>query len=212
MLQSVAKWLDTDVIDNITHEGKHQKHTSFVFGDASCAHIEESILVELTYCGSMRALYIVGIDLELRTRNHASLVGETEVTVGLMSISLDCSITHEDSSDETCLGFPIEHVLEKLVAVAMRALMVDERDVIDFLFVVGNHHSEEVGVDMFAVEIDIDTVAGLTSSEHKLAYGGIASLLLMHIDVAQTHHILLVLLEAIHVKGGTLAYKDFCDL
>ena len=76
-VKAVAKGIEADGVDNLAHEGKHQQQTGFLFGYAALAHIEEGVFVKLSYCGTVAALHIVSINLQLRLGVHAGFAGGT---------------------------------------------------------------------------------------------------------------------------------------
>ena len=71
--QAVAEGFERDGINDLGNEGLLQEQTGFALGDASLAHVEEGSIVELAYGRAMRALHIVGIDLQQRLCVHAGI-------------------------------------------------------------------------------------------------------------------------------------------
>jgi hypothetical protein len=77
VVQAVAQGFEANTIDNLTYESSHEELAGFTEADTALLHIEEGIFVELTHSGAMTALYVVGIDLELRLGVHTRLTCET---------------------------------------------------------------------------------------------------------------------------------------
>lgn len=111
MVQTVAQGLEAYLIDDLAHKGTHEELAGFGMADAALLHVEEGILVELTYGGSVATLHIVGIDLELRLGVHTGLTGETEVAVGLLGVGVLSAFAHEHLAGKGTGGLIVEHIL-----------------------------------------------------------------------------------------------------
>ena len=78
----------------------------------------------------MRALHVVGVDLELRLGVRGGVVGEQQVLVGLLGVGLLRAGPDEDAPVEDALRVVGEDAVEILVAGAMRLGVFDDHVVV----------------------------------------------------------------------------------
>ena len=69
---------------DLAYERLHQHHTGLSLGYAALAHIEHSLVVKLTHCSTVRALYVIGIYLQLGLCEHTCLARKADVAVSLL--------------------------------------------------------------------------------------------------------------------------------
>ena len=126
--------------------------TCFFFGNASLLHIEECILVELTYGGAVAALYIVGLYFELWLGVYVCALCQAEVAVGLVRNSLLCILADEHFTGKYTFCTVVENVFVELVACAVSYLVVDEGVGLYLLLLVGDCESIHVDLCAFSFE------------------------------------------------------------
>jgi len=68
----------------------------------------------------VRALHVVGVDLELRLAVGARFGGEQQVVVGLLRVGALRAGPHDDASVEDAMRPLGQHAVEELVARAVR--------------------------------------------------------------------------------------------
>lgn len=138
MMQTVLKWLQFHLVNNLIDEGKLQEEPCLIKTHTALLHIEKRRVVELTHRRPMVALHVVSIYLKHRLGVHVCLLSGAEVLVGFLRDSLLSTMADEYLSCKSADRLVVEDVLIQLVAGAMADHMVDERVVVDMLLLVGD--------------------------------------------------------------------------
>ena len=136
-----------------------QQIRASIVGDAARAQIEHRVLVELPDRRAMRALHVVGEDLELRLRVDLRLVGQEQRLVGLLRVGLLRVLPDDDLAVEDGARAAGQDALVELVARAMRLRVVDRRVRVDERIAVGDIQPVQRALGALAVEHGDDVVA-----------------------------------------------------
>ena len=180
--------------------------------NATLLHVEEGRVVELAHGRSVRTLHVVGVDLKHGLRVHTRRLGHAEVLVGLLRGGLLGSMAHQHTTGEGTHGMSIEHIFIELMRVAMAHLMVDERIVVHTLAFVGYDTAVAPTLSPFALEGEIEHVAGgaVMKRDDIMAHATVG--LLLNIHVAHTCVLLVGLLQAVEVETRILTHIGLNDL
>src|SRR6185369_12869122 len=96
LIQLRSNRVDLDLADDFLGKTVSQQ-TAAQFGiDSARLQVEQLFLVDLSDRRAVRALHIVGVNLQLRLRVDARLLRQQQVLVRLHRIGLLCALTHED--------------------------------------------------------------------------------------------------------------------
>ena len=76
-VQPVAQGVETNSVDNLVDESKHQQQTSLKHRNAALSHIEQSCIVQLSDRRPVAALHVIGINFQLRLRVHTGFTRST---------------------------------------------------------------------------------------------------------------------------------------
>ena len=126
----------------------------------------------------MRALHVVGVDLQLRLAVHASLTRHADVAIRLVSLCLVGAVADEDATGKGAHGAVIEDVLEELVAGAAGHTVRDVRVCVHALLAVFDGHTAEGQLGAFAIDASAVVVARLAVVERDTVNEHVASSLL----------------------------------
>ena len=85
-VKAVAKSLQGDVLYNLGDEGRLEQQTGLAERYATLAHVEQCLVVHLPHGASVRALDIVGIDLQHGLGVHACLACGAQVGPSLDTV------------------------------------------------------------------------------------------------------------------------------
>ena len=141
------------------------------FADAARAQVEQLLLGELAHRRAVRALHVVGEDLELRLGVDRRIVREQQHLVGLLRVGLLRVEPHEDLAVEHALAAIVEDALVELVALAVRLGVIDGRVVVHQPIAVDQVEPVHRAVDAFAVEHRVDVVAHQPAAERDVLGG-----------------------------------------
>src|SRR5215831_5688692 len=141
-LESLADRIDLDRLEHVGGERVGEQPTRQRVGDASRLQIEERGLVDLSHGRAVRALHVVGEDLELRLRVDVRGVGEQQRVVRLLAVRLLRDRPDVDLSVEYAVRPPVENALVQLSAERVRLSVDDLRLVVAMLLAV--EHIETV--------------------------------------------------------------------
>src|SRR5262249_40408069 len=89
------------------------------FAQPARAQVKQRIFVDLADGGAMRALHIVGVDFQLWLGIDLSLIGEQQVAIGLLGISLLRVFMNDNASVKDTMRVAVQDSVVKLAAVAM---------------------------------------------------------------------------------------------
>src|SRR6202522_439407 len=102
--------------------GKRQQQQLACRGlvDAARAQIKQSVLLNLTNGRTMRTLHVVGINFQLRLGVDLRIVGEQQITICLLGISLLRVLVDNDAPVKNAVRMTVEDAAIKLPALAVR--------------------------------------------------------------------------------------------
>ena len=129
LAQPGANRFDLDPVDELSRECIRQQRARLRAGDAARAQVEHRVRVHLAHRGAVRALHVVGVDLELRLGVDHRGFREQQVLVALDGIGLLRFGPHDDAAVEDALALAVQDSLVEFVAGGVR-LGVVERGVI----------------------------------------------------------------------------------
>ena len=109
-MQAVAQGSEGDLVDDLAGEGLLQQQAGFGLADATLAHVEEGVVVQLSHGAAVAALHVVGVDFQHRLGVHACLGGADEVGIGLLRLGLLCFLAHEDTSGKGACALLVHHI------------------------------------------------------------------------------------------------------
>ena len=211
-MQAVSQGFKLYQVDDLAYEGLHEQRARLALADATLSHVEERLVVELAYGGAVGALHVVGIDFEHGLGEHAGRAGGAQVLIGHLRGCLLGSMLHEHASGKGAGGLFVEHVLIELVARAVGRTVGDKGVVVGVLVLVGNHGAVAGALGSLAREGQVELVAGgsVVQGEHVVAHAAVG--LLVDVDVAHAHILVVGFLQTIEVELGILTHEGFDDL
>ena len=104
---------------------RSKRFRAAVFVNSARAQVEERFFVDLPNRCSMRALHVVGVDLQLGLGVDLRVVGEEQVAVGLFRVGLLRIFVHDDPAMKDAMRMVVENSVVELAAAAMRTCMFD---------------------------------------------------------------------------------------
>src|SRR6185369_15665526 len=107
---------------------------------------------------AVRALDVVGIDLELRLAVDGRFFGEQQVLVALSSIGLLSVLAYNNAAVKHSARSVVEYSFVELPAGAMRLCVIDHRVIVDVLVFGCYIQTVERALGAFAIEHDIEIV------------------------------------------------------
>jgi len=119
--------------------------------DPARLEIKKFFRIDLANRGAVRALHVVGVNLKLRLRVDACLLGQQQVLVRLYRVGLLRAFANEDLAVENRPAVVIENPFVQLVTAAMRLLVVDDRVRVGML--IGAHKVKAVDRSLSAFVI-----------------------------------------------------------
>src|SRR5436305_1431835 len=130
---------DIALLDRFEHvggEGVGQQLPRQIPTHTTTLHIEERLLIESPNRRAVRALHVVGEDLQLRLRVDLGLAGEKQGVVRLLPVRFLRDRMDVHLAVEHAVRLAVEHALVQLPAEAVRLRVYDERLVIAVLLAV----------------------------------------------------------------------------
>ena len=115
----------------------------------------------------MRALHVVGKDLELRLGVDRRVVGEQQRPVGLLGVGLLRVLTNDDLAVEHRARLAAENALVDLVARAVRLRVIDGGVIVDQAIAIGQIQAVQRALGALAVENRRDVVADDLAAERE---------------------------------------------
>src|SRR2546425_4528276 len=116
--QQGAQRFELDSTDDVVREGLRQQAAGIRLADAPRAKIKERLRVDLPDRRPVRALDIVGVDLELRLGVDHRFFGQQKVLVALFRVGLLSVLAHDDLSVEDAFRPSVQDPLVNFPAVA----------------------------------------------------------------------------------------------
>src|SRR5690606_16742846 len=123
-----------------------------VFVDSARTKIEQSFLIELARCTSVRTLHIISPDFQLWLRVHGSLVAKENITVSLERIRFLCIRPYVYLSVENTAGLVVDDAFIKFVAERVRLTVIHYGMVICKCLLADQIQSVHMRVNAFAVK------------------------------------------------------------
>ena len=100
-MQAIFQSIQTDGINHLIDEGKHQQQTGLAHGDAALLHIEQSTFVKLPHRSAMATLHIISINLQLRLGLHVRFARSAKVAVRLLGARMLCIGTYQHQTGKS---------------------------------------------------------------------------------------------------------------
>ena len=118
-----------EAFECFVQKGAQEHPSRYRLGDAPAAHVEQRCGVQLADGRSVRAAYVVGVDLQLGVGFHPGGGGEQDVVVLLVRLDLLGVGFDDDQSVENGFGRSADGVFESLVALS-QGLFVVQADMV----------------------------------------------------------------------------------
>ena len=96
--QDLPKGHALHAIDDLVRECEDQKTPGCALGDSPGPQVEDRFGIDLPDRGPVRALHVIGVDLQLRFCVDAGIVREKEVHVCLLGVRLLCALVDDDAA------------------------------------------------------------------------------------------------------------------
>ena len=157
--------LVSNVVAHLSGEGIHQQDSSVGLADATLAHVEHGLLIELARRSAMRTFHVVGIDFKERLAVDFCRRSQKDVAVVLVGVGLLGIFGHIHMSVEHRRGRVVDDTLELLVAGSMRHVVVHFQVVLHMLGLVNEIKAMHLGVGTFAIQINMIGIAYITTIE-----------------------------------------------
>ena len=110
--------------------GEGQQATRGGGVDPSAPQVEELLLVQVADRRSVRALHVVGKDLQVRLRVRSGVVAEQQAVVALNRVGLLRDLMDDDAAVEDRRRLIVEHTLVELVTRAVGHGVIEQRVVV----------------------------------------------------------------------------------
>src|SRR5258706_8683767 len=114
-----------DAVGYFSSESMYQHAASCLGPDASRAQIKDRFFVQLADGRSVRALYVVRVDLQLRLGVGGCVFRKQQVFIGLLGIGFLSGLPNQNAAMEDPFRAAIQNAVVILVAVAMRLGVLD---------------------------------------------------------------------------------------
>jgi len=144
---------------DVEGKGVDKKGPGCGFADPTGAKIEQGIFTELSHGGTVTALHVVGIDLQLGLGINGRFFADDEVVILLKGVRLLRVLVYKDLAVEDTGGLLEQHALVELVAKTKRLLVVDEGMVIDQLLAGGEVEAVQMCFRMVFLQLCLQVVA-----------------------------------------------------
>src|SRR5215471_2999923 len=127
-------WLHS--VETFTGKGKEQELACRELVDSAGAQIEERVLFNLADGRSMRTLYVVGIDLQLRLGVDLCVVREQQVAIRLLGVGLLRIFVNDDAAVKHAMRVAVEDAVIKLAAATVWAGMLYQHVIVQVLLAI----------------------------------------------------------------------------
>src|SRR6185503_16506955 len=159
-LQYFAHRVDLDGLECVGGERVGEQPPRVLGAHAAALHVEERLLVDLPHRRAVRALHVVGEDLELRLRVDVGGLGEQQRLARLLAVRLLRDRVHVHLAVEHAMRAPVEDALVQLAAEAIRLRVNYKRLVIAVLLAIQEIQAVERDAAARSVEARVDVRAG----------------------------------------------------
>ena len=106
-----AYGLEDDLFDHLGGEGISEEPLGRIGGEPTAPGVEKGDVVQPADGGAVRALHVVGEDLELGLGVHPGVIAPEEIAVGLLGVGLLRLGAHEHLTVEDRARPAVEHTL-----------------------------------------------------------------------------------------------------
>ena len=203
--------LDPDPVEHVARERVDQHVARLLQVESSRPQIEDRVLVELTDRRAVRALHVVGEDLELRLRVDLRIVGEQQRLVRLLGVGLLRVGPHDDLAVEDGAGVPAQDPFVQLVAAAVRLGVVDRRVIVDQPPAVREIQAVQRAVAALAVEHGDDVVPDQRAAERDRVRRKGAVARAVHVHAADVVGVLALALQLVMIDHRAGPDHDLRD-
>src|SRR5919108_2182737 len=152
-------------VETFIGEGQKQKFAGRHLVDPTGTQVKERVLFDLADGCAMRALYVVGIDFELRLGVDLCVVGKQKVAVGLLSIGLLCVFMHDNAAMENSVRMAVQNAVVEPTAITVWAGMFDQHVVVQMLAAVADEQTIDQALGAFASQDWVYVVAHKTATQ-----------------------------------------------
>ena len=146
-------------VEALAGEGEEQELARGHLVDAAGAQVEQRVLLDLADGGAVRALHVVGVDLQLRLGVDLRVVGKQQVAVGLLGVGLLRVLVHDDAAVKDAVRLAIENPVVELPAAAVRAGMLHQHVVVQVLAAIADEETVDQALSPFACQHRVHVVA-----------------------------------------------------
>jgi hypothetical protein len=160
------------------------------------------VVVQLPDGGAVRALDVIGEDLELRLGVGVGVVGQEQVHARLLGVGLLRVRRDVDAAAEHAGGAIVEDALVELPAVAVRLEVVDPEVVVHMLVAAREREPVVRAVTAFGVESGVEVVADERAAHREVVRRDGAACLLPHVQRAHVGRLLALQLHLVVVDRG----------
>ena len=181
------------------------------YGQAAGAQVEDRLVVELADRRAVRALHVVGEDLELRLGVDRRAVGQEQRAVRLLGVGLLRVLPDDDLAVEHRARRAAQDALVDLVAAAVRLRVVDRRVVVDQPVAVGEIEAVERAVAAFTVEEGGRVVADELAAERERVRREARAARGVHVQAGDVERLERLLLDLVVIDAGVLADEHLGD-
>src|SRR5207244_5611336 len=113
-----------DKLHRLLNKSLDKHSTRLRIRDSAGAQVKERRLVEITDCGTMAALYVIGEDLELGLGVDRCPRAQHQILAELVCVDLLCPGAHRDAALEGAVSAPGGHSFEYFASFAARRCMI----------------------------------------------------------------------------------------
>ena len=133
-------------VEHLLEEAGDDHADGLLAGQAAAAGVEDLLVVHPAGRGPVRALHVVGLDLQAGDRVGPGVFGEDQVVVALVAVGLLGVAVDLDHAPPHQPRVVLQGALVEQVAGAVRRLVVLQRVVGEVLLAFGEHHAVDLRV------------------------------------------------------------------
>ena len=142
----------TRLAQALAGECKQQELSRRSFVDAARAKIEKRVLFHLTDGGAVRALYVVGVNFQLRLGVDLSFARKQQIAICLLRVGLLRVFVDDDATMKHAVRASAKNAIVKLAAAAVRLRVLDQHVVVQMLAAGSGEQAVDQAIAAFAVE------------------------------------------------------------
>ena len=209
LLRARADRLERQAAQHVGGKSVNQQLPRVRVAQPARAEIEERLIVELTHGRAVRALDVVGENLELRLRVDLRILREQQRAVGLLGVGLLSVRSDDDLAVEDAARAIRQDAFVDLAAAAVRPSVIDRRVVVDEPLRVSDVESVQRALDTLAVQHGDDVVADERTAGTDRVQRARRTALSLHVDGVDVCRFRALVLERVVLERGVLADDDF---